>query len=332
MIASPSRDRVIRSNSHGFLGITITETIIAIAIISLLLFLLLPAVQQSRETARRLGCLNNLKQIGTAFESYNFQYRMYPVAFVHWPMALLPYLDQPALYSRIEEHRQGAVSLDELMSANVPIYACPSDSYAQKYRGWSINYPVNDGYWPPKNKYNGFLRVFTGKDVIADDFAFRQTKSSDITDGLSNTAAISEMLVLPEISDLGIPAAEHPHLWNRTIRETWWVDGPDALEEFCRRCEYEPITPVSSYYSHHYNLVDYSIGEYGHELPPNRNSCLNGQLSTYSYFNAITASSMHSGGVNVLLVDGSVRFISDSIDRSIWRAMGSRNGNDIVEF
>jgi len=331
----------IESNHSSVLrGITVTEVLVAIAILAILFLLLMPAVQQSRESARRLGCSTNLKQIGTAIENYHASYRVYPGAFVRWPHELLPYLEQTPLHKKLQVLHQNRLAriedrelIEEVHSASVPIYVCPSDSYAAKYHGWNISYRMNDGYWPPKNKFNGFFQVYTGRDISNIGFDFRQTRSADMTDGQSNTAALSEMLVHPNIADLVgmLPPADHPQIWRRTIRETWWVDGPDALDEFCRRCEFEPITPVSQYYSRDNHLADLSSSEYGHELPPNRNSCLNGTLQ-HAYWSAITASSMHPGGVNLLLADGSVRFVGDSIDRQVWRALGSRNGNDIVNF
>lgn len=246
----------IESNHSSVLrGITVTEVLVAIAILAILFLLLMPAVQQSRESARRLGCSTNLKQIGTAIENYHASYRVYPGAFVRWPHELLPYLEQTPLHKKLQVLHQNRLAriedrelIEEVHSASVPIYVCPSDSYAAKYHGWNISYRMNDGYWPPKNKFNGFFQVYTGRDISNIGFDFRQTRSADMTDGQSNTAALSEMLVHPNIADLVgmLPPADHPQIWRRTIRETWWVDGPDALDEFCRRCEFEPITPSQS--------------------------------------------------------------------------------------
>ena len=162
----------------------------------------MPAVQSSRETARRIQCMSHLRQLGIAVQNYEATFRVYPGNYVIWTEQLLPYLEQPVLHQRLQDWHNQNVSLDDVKSATVPVYICPSDPFSQEYRGWAPSYRMNNGYWPPLNKYNGFYQVFHGKSIDRDEFAFRQTKPADITDGLSNTAALSEKLVVPSLAHL----------------------------------------------------------------------------------------------------------------------------------
>ncbi len=317
---------------HGDrLGITIPEVLVIIAILALLLLLLLPAVQQTRESARRVGCVSNMRQFGMAVQNYESTHKKFPGCFSGWTEAVLPYMEHKQLFNRIVDFKEERITLDDLRSAAVPVYFCPSDPVAVDQKGWAPSYFMNDGYWPVENHYNGFLRVFEGVSLEDDWTKCRQTRPADIIDGLSNTAAIAEKLVVPPSSYFQQAGAcsNNPQVWIRIIRETNMVRD---LDEFARRCAEEPITPARSYFSEPSDLAFYGLHQYTHEVPPNRNSCTNGFHSGPAYFGATTATSLHPGGINLLFADGAVRFLSDSIDTHVWRALGSRNGREVVNF
>lgn len=314
-------------------GITITEVLVSITIFVLLLLLLLPAVQSSRESSRRIECASHQRQIGIAFYNYQNSLHVFPGAFSIWTYEILPFMEQQSLHAKIKDWKEGKVLDNHMHKTPVKIYVCPSDPVAVTELGWEVSYRMNDGYWPPKNKHNGFFRVFYGNTLSNDWEKFRSAKPSDITDGLSSTAALSEHLVSPSVGFLHQigPCSVNHQVWNRLMRETWIVQGEDALDEFCKRCEYEAITPAQNYIISSNRFAALSNSHYSHELPPNRNSCYNGNLD-FAYFRAITASSLHPGGVNSLMADGAVRFVSDSIDRNVWRAMSSRDGSEPITY
>ncbi len=322
--------RTVRSEGRRS-GITIPEVLVVIAVLAILFALLMPAVQSSRESARRIQCMSHLRQLGIAIQNYEASYRVYPGYDVRWSEQLLPYLEQPVLYQRLQDWHNQNISLDDVQSAAAPVYICPSDPFSQEYRGWAPSYRMNNGYWPPQNKYNGFFQVFHGRSIDKDVFAFRQTKPADITDGLSNTAALSERLVVPSLAHLvGLgEARNNPQIWFRVMRQTQIISEPDGLDTFAYRCEFEPTTPVLAYELRDNLLGSIDNSLYSHELPPNRNSCVNGD-SVFRYWEAITATSLHPGGVNLLLADGAVKFTSNSIDIKVWRALGSRNGGETI--
>lgn len=305
---------------------------VALAIIALLLWLLMPTVQQTRATAHRLKCLSNMRQIGIATQNYESIFRVFPGNYTDWTEELLPYLEQPAIYQRLKQWHSGKLSLQEVRSASVPVYVCPVDSFSVDYKGWSPSYRICDGYWPPTQKFNGFHRVHTGGPINGSP-TFRQSCPADILDGLSNTIAFSEKLVAPSIAYLtGIGVAQdNPQVWNRVMRQTLVIYNDDQLEDFVTTCEFQPM-PGMPYYSIRSNqLGTLSMSMYSHELGPNRNSCVNGEFDAQRW-EAITATSLHTGGVNVCLADGSAKFIGDSIDLQVWRAISSRNGSEVVEF
>ncbi len=315
-------------------GITKLELLVVIAIIAILIALLLPAVQWSRATARRAACASNLHQIGVAVNNYHSTFNVFPGAYMGWGWTaqILPYLDQQAVYHVIaQEDATGLI--DVKARSRIPLYICPSDSAADESQGWKPSYRMNDGFWHVKYCGNGFYAAckipFARVQV---NMLYRQTSARDFTDGLSSTAAVSEKLNLPIVANRMGNAYEYPELWNRIMRETVGTTNPDDLDVFANRCEDQPL-PVGAVWLVNDAELGWINGQtYNHVLPPNRNSCFNGESAgnPYSSWSAITATSEHSGGVNVLFGDGAVRFIGDSIDRAVWRALGTRNGGEVV--
>ena len=124
-----------------------------------------------------------------------------------------------------------------------------------------------------------------------------------------------------EVSQVGNDFGNDAVWHHRIVRKTAsFINDRDL---FADECEFHSVPPLATQYIElHYNTIQ----------TPNRHSCVNGETGTgrASEFAAITASSLHTGGVNVAMADGSVRFVSDSIDRSVWRAIGTRNGNETV--
>lgn len=189
----------------------------------------------------------------------------------------------------------------------VPLYACPSDVFAGG--DFAHNTP---SYVPSEGIYGD------------DGFAFKNpspgyVRLPDITDGLSSTSAYSERLVFPEPRDAYNPPPDFPEHWIRHPRQTAaYVADLDAYAVACAETTLPPT------------LAFNFRTEFNHIMTPNQNSCYNGP--TFQLPIATTATSQHPGGVHLLLADGSLRFISDSIDRKTWRALGTRAGNDVASF
>lgn len=298
-------------------GFTVIELLVSIVVVAILLALLLPAVQYARESGRRAQCRNHLKQIGVAVESYNSLHGMLPPGSskgfsLH--VFLLPHLDQTSLYEEVDFTGSSSAA-DEISDHYIEVFHCPSDSvmpsrgtnYAGNFGSGVQRYGWNGAY---RNLYSGWIEYGKGGPV----------RPAGITDGLSNTASVSEILIATGQPD--------------ELRSIWPVPTPfvgaDLLDEFASACEnLQPgPAPLPDHWSRGRPWTEGNPGYtlYNHVLPPNRRSCKNETVADGAY----PAASNHAGGVHVLYCDGHVQFVSDSIERVIWRAIGSRNGGEAV--
>jgi prepilin-type N-terminal cleavage/methylation domain-containing protein/prepilin-type processing-associated H-X9-DG protein len=327
---------------------TLIELLVVIAIIAILIGLLLPAVQKIREAAARMKCSNNLHQLGLALHNYEGVVGkcppLYPgtapgsTAFNYkytWSVLaqLNPYLEQTSIYNTMDL-RQPMYDAANLITAqnqfavvqSVSIFLCPSDRGTPVSSAYGVtnmgptNYVANHG--------SGLSGGGYGSPISADGMfpAVYGVKIVELIDGASNTAAMSESILGDgaEISPtqpgdekvaykyLGYTGtlpndancAGSPQSWNGYNRRGFmWASGE-------ARC-------VS--YNHYY-------------LPNSRSfDCVaNDPTMTYISVGYRAARSRHTGGVNVLLGDGSVRFVRDSVDLAMWRALSTRAANDIV--
>lgn len=307
-------------------GTTLIELLTVLAVIGLIMAVTFPAILSIREMSQRMTCASHLHQIGIATEAYVGTFGVYPGDFgAHEPplRALLPYIGKRDVLSLLNE------SPDSRDVGRIAAYRCPSDGITTADSVWHISYGMNDGNGLQSYGHNG---LFHGK-ILPDWREFGQVlRSSDITDGLSNTAAFSEWLVEEPHRDPG--SKTEP----RAMRTSWYVEnewhGANELSQFANECLHHRI-PNPGFLVHlqmfHAHLNGGADG-YHHVLPPNSPSCWNGNPATTSdalfLYRLTSASSLHRGGANVLNADGAVRFVSDSIDRQVWSALGSRNGNE----
>lgn len=291
---------------RGRLGFTIIETLVSIAIISLLVSMTLPAVQQARESARRTECRNHLKQIVLACHEHadaHGNFGMPSIGFEGWSIRILPYLEQ-----------EKPIVINGQVTGgprNIAVYRCPSDpqSFGTLASLHGQSYFPCDGHG--LSVRDGFYREVRGRVI----------QPRDITDGLSNTAAISERRAMLDTLIVGTNFTDESTWYHRIVRKTSTFIAD--RDQFANECESNSVPPL---------VTQFIEGSYNTIQTPNRNSCQNGDTSDprSGEYAAITASSSHSGGVNLALADGSVRFISDSIDRNTWRALGTRNGNEAI--
>ena len=326
---------------------TLIELLVVIAIIATLLALLLPAVQKVREAASRLSCSNNLHQIGLALHNHMDTNKTLPpngvftyngsamVQTSPWSAMsrILPYVEQENLYHNIDfsipYSAQPAVT-----SRRIATYLCPSEVkdmgsgtdpvYGNK--NWTISYAVNLGTW------DVLTNKATGMQV--GDGAFSPNRGygpKNFQDGLSNTIAVSEVKgyttrISGSASTLTFsPPPARP-------------SAPSDLAAFSVAA-FDPNKQT------HVEWVDGKVHETGFTtvFPPNTRVAYTSGGTTYDVdfitateaalgdtYAAVTSRSYHTGGVNVLLMDASVRFVTNGISQATWRALGTRAGGEVV--
>ena len=313
-----------RTHSNRRTGFTLIELLVVIAIIAILIALLLPAVQQAREAARRTQCKNNLKQLGLAIHNYHDSYNCIPLADVNGTVnpvsahaRLLPSIDQAPLYNLVNFNvPYSDPSNTVARMTHVVVFLCPSNVDALPGSlGGRNNY-----YW---NAGNGVVMYASGASgqprpngVIYHNQIIR---FRDVIDGLSNTAAMAEKVTGDGSNGLSTPKSD-------TFQPGIYPNTPDEALQYCNQVDTTDLTRqgysnVGAPWLQQYH----STNQYNHVLPPNGRSCMYppGRIAT-------TANSYHAGGVHMLLCDGSVRFVSDSIDLGTWRALGSVNGGEVI--
>ncbi|OYP28999.1 DUF1559 domain-containing protein [Rhodopirellula sp. MGV] len=308
-------------NKKSRSGFTLVELLVVIAIIGVLVGLLLPAVQAAREAARRMQCSNNMKQIGLGLHNYHSSYKSLPFAWggTRPPnnspgysalSQVLPFIEQSALHEQIDFAKP---LTDPVNSAarltEVHTFRCPSDlDNPQPQTGGATNYMANVGsqhIWQDPLLQDGpFIRA-------------RQLKFRDVLDGLSNTAAFAERMLtdgsngmISVESDVFLGSGD-PLTPDDAIRLCYETDVDNLATQF-------PIFMGAPWINgqHVYLHVDV----------PNRRSC-----GFYPTKATMPASSRHVGGAHMLRCDGSVTFVTESVNIKLWRAIGTRAGGETLE-
>jgi prepilin-type N-terminal cleavage/methylation domain-containing protein len=304
-------------------GFTLIELLVVIAIIAILIGLLLPAVQRVREAAARMKCSNNLKQIGLALHNYHSSLNSFPPASddngfpVH--CLILPYIEQDNLYKQINFSVSPTNAANAAARATViPIYLCPSDPSTNLPAGTpGVNYRCNSGV----SIVNSYPTAVNASMPPNDGgfWAKQPYRVADITDGTSNTAAFSEHIKGDFSNGVASPDGD-------TFQPGTYPSTPDEALAQCNA-----IDPKNLAFQGKSNAGDFWMNydhtgtRYYHAFPPGNRSCMYPpqRIST-------TANSGHTRMVNLLLFDGSVRPVSYSISLTTWRALGTRNGGEVV--
>ncbi|HMY21350.1 MAG TPA: DUF1559 domain-containing protein [Polyangium sp.] len=305
---------------------TLVELLVVIAIIGILVALLLPAVQAAREASRRTSCTNNLKQMALAVHNYHDTHQSFPFAYqqsLSHHARLLPYMEQSNVYDLINFN----VGYNDPLNAtarNIRIngFICPSDvDMLPSTLRASNNYYGNMGttilYQAPSTipgNPNFGLEPHNGAFSASVSVRF-----SDILDGTSNTAMFSEKNRGDGTNGLSTPASDtfqpgtYPATADEAMAQCLAVNVNDLTKQGYSNVGAPWLQPY------------HSTTVYYHILPPKTRSCMfpPGRIAT-------TAGSRHPGGVGVAMCDGSVRFVSATVDLRTWRGIGTRDQGEAV--
>jgi prepilin-type N-terminal cleavage/methylation domain-containing protein/prepilin-type processing-associated H-X9-DG protein len=310
---------------------TLIELLVVIAIIAILIGLLVPAVQKVREAANRMQCSNNLKQLGLALHNHHDTVGSFPMGrsfpngvAVSGLSHLLPYYEQDNTYKLINFNAGWADPSNDLARGSIcKILECPSDSnHSRVPPGLApTNYRLNEGtslaMWYGATDTSGVNASLPPPNGVF--FCDETYKFADITDGTSNTAAFSEHVtgdfsnaIATEKSDTFKPGT-YPSTPDQAVLDCAAVNINDLSKQ--------GYSNVGAPWLQGYH----STTSYWHSGPPNSRSCMFPPSRIMT-----TANSDHTNGVNICLCDGSVRFVPNSISMATWRAVGTRNGGEVL--
>lgn len=296
-------------------GFTLVELLVVVAVIGVLIALLLPAVQQARESARRTSCRNNLRNISLALQSYHDQSRAFPFGWnthgTGWSALILPQLEQQGLFDTLSfgETASWANGPNEVACGTVlPVFRCPSMAQREhvddanirgrvpaSYRGCGSSDVLSDDASTTPPGFRSFEEVehngiFYGCSCVA---------LRDVTDGTSTTILLGESYT------------EIDFIQDSNALDYWYLGSPQI--DSCKCDGSNAGTEFSEF-------VGSTAARLNARLIP----------STSGYEKEMAFGSYHPGGVQLSFVDGSVQFIADSVNPQVYRALGSRNGNEVV--
>ena len=329
------RKNLVKMGGGGKMGaFTLVELLVVIAIIGILIALLLPAVQAAREAARRMQCSNNLKQFGLALHTYHDAYQSLPSSRMYMPIvtdpredgapvrvfslhaAVLPYIEQTARYNEIASrdwfHWNGTNRSRLPMSDPISPYCCPSDGQArvpgldQGVARSNIVISRSDFAFLTDKPGVAAGRACAARSLFSVD---RWVPMSAASDGTSNTIAASEIVTSSAQST------------NRIKEALAIIDGSQA-PQLCldgkiggRGGELGPTVRIHGQNNRgcYFSSPTHMWTGFNTILPPNSPSCTGGDFNSWED-GVMSSGSNHTGGVNVAMLDGSVQFVSETIN------------------
>ncbi|MGA2619803.1 MAG: DUF1559 domain-containing protein [Thermoguttaceae bacterium] len=314
---------------------TLVELLVVIVIIGILVAMMLPAVQATREAARRTQCENNLKQIGLALHGFHESFGSFPAGYVStvgaggpaddkgpgwgWAAMIFPYIEEQNTYRQIHLDKDITDPANAAVRATrVSAFLCPSDPGKGTFTVQALNSsspltdasgnPVQVGHSnyvgvfgnPEITPDPGFLSTDPARDITHRGMFCRNTtvRVQDVTDGTSRTLFVGE-----RSSNLAYAT------WTGAV--TGGEVPPDPINPYGYGPEGAPV------------LVLGHTGD-ASDVPPHTPNSIVNHVDDYR--------SMHPLGVNFLFVDGSVRMVNEDIDPSTWWALGTRAGGEMVDY
>jgi type II secretory pathway pseudopilin PulG len=285
--------------------------LVVIAIVGILLGLLLPAVQAAREAARRSSCTNNLKQIGLALQNYHAQYGHFPAAApllarqidpsISWRVMILPFLEETVVYEEIGPTPDGGATSWKPRGLALDVYLCPSNERPVSNPALQ----VKAQYAAVSGAYRGNMRMdledsFCG-DIYTNGIFYPNSRTtiSKITDGTSHTLAVGERQYV--------------------FRD--WMDGATWLgtppKEICTEASKNVRFPINA------DQTTYGYYVFDDSAPADAKKEM--------LLNDLHFASRHAGGAYFCVADGSVHFLSDAIDFTLYQDLSTRNGDEVLQ-
>jgi prepilin-type N-terminal cleavage/methylation domain-containing protein/prepilin-type processing-associated H-X9-DG protein len=328
-------------------GFTLIELLVVIAIIAVLIALLLPAVQAAREAARRTQCVNNLKQLGLAIQNYHdLNGALPPTALASSATVtpdfamkgrLLPFLEQTPAYNALNmSYLYNSAQNFSIRILQVNAFLCPSDANVPNGTTTVSGMTGQPGYHSYPNNIGTFARnngnTYDGP-TYEMNASFGGTVSfASITDGTSMTAIFSEY----------VRGQDNPNVDGifQIYKDTQDASAnPAPLVQLMTDCKNVPTVAqgnpllTSDQYQKGADWLNQNCakgGGYSHIMPPNTRSCYFSDTNASKTYTMVGASSNHPGGVNLTMLDGSVRFVKNSVSPQAWWALATKSGGEVI--